>query len=139
MAAAPRVALDRLRDLAVSGELDAFCADHGVDLLVVFGSTVDREPVRPPRDLDIAVLFAGHGGGDLIQLITDLIGLLNLPQVDVMDLGQAGVVARAKALGLCEPLYEREPGLFAREQMAALPQLLDTAWIKQLSLELLAA
>ncbi len=139
MAAAPRIALDRLRDLAASGELDAFCADHGVDLLVVFGSAMDREPVRPPRDLDIAVLFAGRAGGNLIQLITDLIGLLNLREVDVMDLSQAGVVARAKAIGVCEPLYEREPGLFAREQMAALPQLLDTAWIRQLSLDLLAA
>lgn len=49
----------------------------------------------------------------------------------------AAPVLRARALsGL--GLYESEPGVFATEQMAALAEERDTAWLRRLDLETLA-
>jgi hypothetical protein len=48
------------------------------------------------------------------------------------------VVARAAALGVCERLYEDEPGLLANRQMAAVAERMDTAWLRRLDLELMA-
>lgn len=51
-----RTALQRLRDAAADGTLDALCERHGVRLLAAFGSAT-REGGEEPADLDIA--FAG--------------------------------------------------------------------------------
>jgi hypothetical protein len=45
---------------------------------------------------------------------------------------------RAPEDGVCEPLFEAEPGLFATRQMAALTERMDTAWLRRLDLELMA-
>jgi hypothetical protein len=132
----PLEALDRLREAAASGELDVVCADLGIRLLTVFGSTLEPAPLRPPEDLDVAVLLTD--GTDLVDVVNGLLGLVRCDALDVMDLGRAGVVARAAALGVCEPLYEDERGLFATRQMAALAERMDTAWLRRLDLELMA-
>jgi predicted nucleotidyltransferase len=131
----PRAASDELHRLAAAGELDSFCARHGIRLLVVFGSAVLPDEV-PPRDLDVAVLL--RSGADLFAVVTELIGVLGCDDVDVMDLGAADLVARGAALE-GEPLYEEEPGLYARLQMATLPLLAETAWIRRLQLEQLGS
>lgn len=137
MASSPRTAFARLRDLAASGELGSFCAERDIALFVVFGSVLEPDPVRPPEDLDVAILFDPGGTADFITLITALTSRLRLDAVDVMDLGRAGVVARAEALaGL--PLYESRAGLFAERQMAALTERMETAWLRRLDLDLLA-
>ena len=46
-------ALDSLRTAATSSELTALCERHGVELLVVHGSVLQRDPVRPARDLEL--------------------------------------------------------------------------------------
>ncbi len=131
----PRDALARLRQMAESGELDELCERHGLELMVAFGSAT-RGDVAQPDDLDVAVRFAGDG--DLVALTSDLIRQLHYDAVDVMDLGRAGIVARAEALAVCVPLYERRRGMFAAAQMAAVGQRLDTQWLRRLSLELMA-
>jgi hypothetical protein len=93
----PSTALEELRRLAAAGDLDRFCVDHGIRLLIAFCSAVRRDDVEP-RDLDLAVLLALEG----------------------------------------EPLYEDDTCLYARLQMATLPLLAETAWIRRLQLEQLA-
>ena len=132
----PADALRRLRRLAASDELDALCEHHDLDLLVVHGSVVD--PGADPADLDVAVWPRPGGTFDLPGFVVDLSALAHTNAVDVMDLSRAGVVARGLALGRCEPLYESVRGLFARRQMAALPPLADTAWIRDLGLQVMA-
>ena len=127
----PADALHRLRRMATSGELDALCERHELDLLVVHGSVVDSD--AEPADLDVAVWPRPGGTFDLPGFVVDLSALGRTNAVDIMDLSRAGVVARGLALGRCEPLYERVQGLFARRQMAALPPLADTAWIRDLA------
>jgi len=132
----PLEALDRLRSAAASGEFERICERLGIRLLVVFGSVIDEHRLREPGDLDVAVLLTE--GTDLVDVVNGLLDLVRCDALDVMDLGRAGVVARAAGLGVCEPLYEDEPGLFATRQMAALVERMDTAWLRRLDLELMA-
>lgn len=134
--ATPRQGLDTLRQAAATGRLDALCDRHGIDLLVAFGSATEGADV--PRDLDVAVL-AGRDT-DLAALTADLMRLIGCSTVGVTDLRRAGPVVRARALGPgVVPLYERQRGVFARAQMAALAQELDTRWIRDLGLEALSS
>lgn len=121
--------------MAETGELGRFCAERGVRLLVAFGSAV-HDPDVPARDLDLAVLT--RDGPDRFALVADLIHLAGSDAVDVMDLGRASVLARANALGWGLPLYEDEPGLYAREQMAAVGQRMELGWLADLDLDLMA-
>lgn len=127
--------LERARD---DGTLAALCDDAGVDLLVVHGSVLAPDPIRPPEDLDLAVLFARGSEGDVIALLNVLAPLLRTDVVDVMVLNRAGVVARAEALGNGVPFFERTDGLFAQRQVAALTERMETAWMRRLDLDLLA-
>lgn len=136
----PREALDELRAMAGDGRLDEFCDTHDIDLLVVFGSAVAVGTSEEPRDLDLAVLAPTPGGPwGLSKLTSELISLLHCDLVDVMDLSRAGVLARAEALGDGEPLHERTPGLFAREQMRAVGMRMEMGWLEELRLDLLAS
>jgi predicted nucleotidyltransferase len=132
----PLEALDRLRSAAASGQLDRMCEQLGIRLLTVFGSAIDEDRLREPEDLDVAVLLAE--GTDVVDVVNGLLDLVRCDALDVMDLGRAGVVARAAGLGVCEPLYEDDSGLFANRQMAALAERMDTAWLRRLDLELMA-
>lgn len=130
----PEAALVRLREAAMAGELDDLCARHGVRLLVAFGSAA-HPAGRPAGDLDLAVAFDRDSPGDVVALIDDLSTVAQTGAVDVMDLDRAGPVARERALVGTVPLFEREPGEFARAQMAAMLERMDTAWLRRLDLE----
>lgn len=133
----PAQGLDLLRGAAPE-DLAALCERHGVDLLVVFGSTTDPEPVHPPADLDVAALL-DTDRGDPASFVAELMAFTSCSAIDLLDLYRAGPVARARALGPGTiPLYERERGMFARLQMAALAHELDTRWMRDLGLELMA-
>lgn len=129
-----RDALERLRAAAADGRLRQLAADHGLRLVVAFGSAVRDE--APPRDLDLAV--EPSGGVDLLRLHADLSSLADTEDLDVLDLSRAGIVARAEALGGGEPLHEAEPGRFAEAQVTALAQLWDTRWLRDVELRTLA-
>jgi len=134
----PRDALAVLEDASADGRLDVLCDRVGLDLVVVFGSTADPR-VAAPRDLDIAVRFSPSVEADPVAATNELIELTGDDTVDVLDLRRADVVARSRALGPpCIPLYERDAGMFALSQMAALTEAMDTAHMRRRDLELLA-
>jgi hypothetical protein len=139
MTASPYDALDRLRSMAATGELSALCVRHGLDLLVVHGSTVDAEPLRPARDLDLAFRTRPDAKTDVVELTNDLLDATRFDGLDLMDLQRAGPVARARALSPdCLVLYESSPGLFANAQIAAITIEMETQWLRRLSLQLMA-
>lgn len=125
-------ALDRLRAAAEDGTLDAICERHDVRVLGVFGSVLRS---TDPRDLDIGVGFRA-AGGDVLGLIDDLTELTGYDRLDVAVIDGADPVLRARALGGLG-LYESARGVFATEQMAALAEERDTAWLRRLDLETL--
>ena len=135
-ATTPLGALEKLRDDARSGALDEFCQRNGIRLLVVFGSAADPSWPGVPRDLDIAVL--PKPDGDIIAIINAFIDLLHLDEIDVMDLRRAGPVPREQALVGTLPLYEDEPGLLISLRDPAITQRMDTQWMRELSLQLMA-
>lgn len=128
-------ALERLLAFAKAGNLDEFFEAHEVDLMTAFGSSTN--PERVPDDLDLAVAL--RPGADLYALAADLVGLLGFDRVDVVDLATADVVLAAEALGICVPIYEASAGLYARRQMAALTERMETAYLRRLDLELLSS
>lgn len=130
-----REALERLVEEAEAGRLDSFFADHGVELMTAFGSATAEE--GPASDLDLAVSL--EPGSDLYGLVADLIGLLGFDGVDVVDLRTADVVLKAEALGVCIPIFESRPGLYARRQMAALTERMETAYLRRRDLELMSS
>ncbi len=125
-------ALASLRSAADDGTLDEICERHDVGVLSVFGSALTS---AEPGDLDVGVGFRG-AGGDVLGLLDDLTQLTGFDRLDIAVIDRSEPVLRARALsGL--GLYESTAGLFATEQMAALAEERDTAWLRRLDLETL--
>lgn len=131
----PARALARLEQAAASGALDDVARRHQLGVLTVFGSAARRDPTA--RDLDVAVAFS-PGAPDLLALLDELSALTGSDDVDLLDLGSAGPVARERALVGCVALYESEHGLVARMRGDAIVQRMDTDWLRRLDLDLLA-
>lgn len=117
-----------------TGELGGLCTRHAVGLLTVFGSVL--VPGRQPNDLDIAVRFDGEAP-DVLGFLDELSAVADTSRIDLLDLRRAGPVARERGL-LGEPLFEVAPSTFAREQIAAMMERMDTDWLRELQLELMA-
>lgn len=126
-----RRAFQRLERAAVDGRLQSLCDRYGVDLLVGFGSAV-RDTGRPAADVDLAFRFDPARRGDLVGFVDAVTALLRIDAVDFMDLERAAPVAREQALLHGKPLFERRSGDFARAQMSAINQRMDTEWIRQM-------
>jgi predicted nucleotidyltransferase len=129
-------AAKRLRNAAVDGRLDALAEAHDLSLVVLFGSASRGEP--DARDLDVAVGSRERTGIDEVEVICALMDLVGSDRVDLLKLDRAGPVARQHALVPGDPLYEYQPGEFARQQMRASGQRLGTEWMRRLDLALMA-
>ncbi|GAA1326239.1 nucleotidyltransferase family protein [Pseudonocardia xinjiangensis] len=132
----PKEGLARLRAAAASGELDALCERHAVRVLTVFGSAAQDRPEA--RDLDVAVLSEPGASLDPIALITDLIELTGVQNLDLAHLNHGGPVLRERALVGSVPLFESAPGRFADAQTAAIGERIETDAMRRLDLELLS-
>lgn len=131
----PRQALERLRHAADNGDLAALCQRHGITLLVVFGSAIRPDAV--PHDLDLALRFETDSP-DVLGFLDEVSALAGTSQIDLMDLNRAGPVARERALVAGAPLVEDKAGSFARAQLAAIMERLDTDWLRRMELDLMA-
>lgn len=132
----PFDAAHRLRSAAVDGRLEALADVHGLSLVVMFGSASRGQP--DARDLDIAVGARARTGLEVVAVICALMDLVDSDRVDLLDLDRAGPVARQHALVPGDPLYEYQPGEFARQQMRASGQRLGTEWMRRLDLALMS-
>jgi predicted nucleotidyltransferase len=134
----PRDALVSLSAAAADGRLAAVCERMGIDLVSVFGSVLD-ESNPEPSDLDVGVRFTNGNDPDVLGASREFVDLVESDLVDLLVLNRASVVARSRALGPgARGLYERRTGDYARAQMAALSEEMETAWMRRRDLELLA-
>ncbi len=115
------------------GRLDELCGRSHVRVLGIFGSAARPGPTEP-RDVDVG--FLGHDGPVLI-LLQGLIELVGCDCVDLAVVDGAEPLLRARAFAGIG-LYEHERGAWATEQMAALAEARDTAWLRRLDLAALA-
>jgi predicted nucleotidyltransferase len=136
VATTPAEALRVLREAAEDGRLEALVRTRELTLVTVFGSVVD-DPANA-KDIDIAVAPRRGTSLDLLAVINDLMWLTGSDDVDLLDLGRAGPVARQHALTHCIPLYESEPGEFARAQLRANMDRMDTERFREHDLRLMA-
>jgi len=132
----PLEALDRLLAAAGSGDLDALCERHAIRVLTVFGSAARTEPTA--GDLDIGIISEPGADFDIIGVVNDLIDLTRFSHVDMAHLNRGGPLIRERALVGSILLYENPPGAFARAQMAAVAERMETDHFRRLDLELLA-
>lgn len=130
-------ALDRLVRAADDGRLGIVCAAHDVRLTSVFGSAL--RDVGRARDLDIAVLFGQRETLAPLRVLECLVALSGTEAIDLMVLDDASPTARFNGLVGALPLYEDEPGLWARTQMAAAGEFFDTAWMREAELARMAS
>ena len=73
----------------------------------------------------------------MVALLGALIDLVRFDGIDLAVVDGAEPLLRARAFtGI--GLFEHEQGLWATEQMAALAEARDTAWLRRLDLEALA-
>ncbi|NDL57168.1 hypothetical protein [Phytoactinopolyspora mesophila] len=129
-----------LRQLAVAGDLAALCDRNDVALLVVHGSVVRNHLDTEPRDLDLAFLGRIGARADVVGLTNELIDAGRYGRIDLMDLDQAGPVARSRALAPdAIVLHEEQSGLFAQEQIRAITEEMETRPLRRLDLKLMAA
>lgn len=135
MGTRPAAALQRLQAAAADGRLDPLCHRHAVRVLTVFGSTVRAG--SDPADLDVAIQFEPNRRGDVLALLDELSRLTGSDDLDLMVLDDADPVARERALVDCLPLYESEPSAYARAQVAAMGERMDTAWLRAMDLQTL--
>jgi predicted nucleotidyltransferase len=133
-----RRSMNSLLAAAEDGRLEALCDRFGLDLVSVFGSSLDPD-VDDPGDLDVAIRFEDPSRGDAVGAVGALAELVGSDQIDVMVLNGAGVVARSRALGpQARGLFEKRAGLYALAQMAALAEEMETSHMRRRDLELLA-
>ncbi len=133
--ATPAEGLARLEDAVPTGELEALCRRHRIRVLTVFGSAGRRDPAA--RDLDIGVLPEPGTAVDILALIADLDALTEA-NIDIVILAGANPVLRERALVGSVVLDESEPGAWAQAATAASLERMDTAWLRELDLRLLA-
>lgn len=128
----PQDALAHLRAVLDAGELDDDLLRLGVGALTAFGSAVDPDPPRPPRDLDIGVVGPRRQPVDILgvaALVDHLVGC----EVDVVDAGRADPVAAVHAMR-GQGLWEMSAGLLAEARIQAELEWMDTRWLRQLDL-----
>jgi predicted nucleotidyltransferase len=133
----PAEGLQRLRDAAASGLLEAFCVRHGVRMLTVFGSA-GRGDERA-RDLDVGILTERGVSFDAVAAVADLVELTGTDAVDVAHLNRGGPVLRERALVGSVALYESAPGALADAQAIAIGERIETDPMRRLNLRLLAS
>lgn len=132
----PGEAFRLLQDAAEDGRLEAIAHARELTLVTVFGSVID-DPANA-KDIDIAVLPRRGTNLDILAVINDFLLLTHSDDVDLLDLGRAGPVARQHALTYSEVLYESRPGEFAEAQLKAGMERMDTEWFREHALRLLA-
>jgi predicted nucleotidyltransferase len=106
--------------------------DESVRLVVLFGSLAGGAG-GDAGDIDIAV--GADGGVDVIALTNRITSLLHEDAVDVVDLRGAPPLLMARIAEQGLPLYEREPGEFARFRSLAWRRYVDTRKLRRLQKE----
>ncbi len=131
----------RLVAASESGHLDDLCRRHRIRIVTVFGSTGRGEP--DPADLDVAVALepgAREPGArlDVLRLLSELYAITGR-EVDLAVVDGASPLLRDRALMHAVPVWESVPGAWINTAVAAHLEAIDTAWLRRLDLQRLAA
>lgn len=127
-----RTAAATLAKIKADKGLDEFCAAQGIDLLVLFGSSVNV----PAEANDVDLAYFSRNKSDILEVTNAFLDRYG-DGLDVMSLRDAGPVAKVEALGKGRILVEHVPDLFATLQMAAFGEFEDTRQFRETALEMM--
>lgn len=130
-----RAAAATLIAASIDGRLEEICIRHGVRVLSIFGSAARPGPVEP-GDVDVGVGFL-ESPAPVVALVSALTDLVRSDHIDLALVDGAEPLLRARAFAGVG-LYEHDQGAWATEQMAALAEARDTAWLRELDLRAMA-
>ncbi len=107
-------------------EIQEFCKENKIELLILFGSHASEE-THPKSDIDVAVKFKRGTEISKLELIYKLDDLFNGKSIDLVVL-----TTDTDPLLLYEiffngrPFYEKDPDIFEKEKLRAWKLYLDT-------------
>jgi hypothetical protein len=128
--------LERLAAACADGSLDARFEANRVEAVVAHGSAVDPS-VDDPHDLDV-VIWCGGGGPPTCSTWWSCSRRRPAP-TSTSRCSTAPPVSLVAPAACGRGLWERRQGTIAALQMRFVPQWWDTAWLRRLRLEQLAA
>lgn len=122
----------RLDAAVASGELARLCEEHGLEVVVLFGSALTS---AEPGDIDLAVGFSPGARRDLLGVVNALADLVPGDHLDIMDLDRADPVAQRAATDHMRVLFEADPTVAAERAIKAFMLFEDTRWLRRLQQE----
>jgi predicted nucleotidyltransferase len=119
------------------GEVEKFCRDNHIDLMIVFGSQA-KKSTRADSDFDLAVKLPRECAIDKLYLIYKLGELFNTDVLDLVILtSDMDAVLLREIFMEGKLLYESVPGLFEKEKLRAWKIYLDTEKLRSYQKEYL--
>lgn len=103
---------------------------YGLNLVVLFGSAARPADTEAPGDLDLAVLAPEPV--DAVALTNAFIRSLGVQGVDLVDLSRTDPLLMELAARDGLPLFEAEPGVFARFASLAARRYADTRKFREM-------
>ena len=117
--------------------IKSFCKTHGIELLVLFGSSANTKAV-PANDLDIAVKFKPGKEVSKLTLIYKLDDLFNGKKIDLVLLTtDTSPLLLHEIFSKGECLFESKKDFFLMEKLRAWKLYLDTEKILHIRSEYL--
>jgi len=114
-----RLSVEQIRE-----RLTPLFGNEGLQLVLLFGSSVSKGSYTQRSDIDLA--FSFDQPADLLALTNTVIRLLRTDNVDVVDLKRASPLLKFSAAKNGNLLYERSPGLFIDFYSLAFRTYVDT-------------
>lgn len=112
-------------------EIDVFCRDNNISLLVLFGSRAEGN-CRPASDVDLAVQVRRNLEISKLDLIFRLGGLFGAGEIDLVLLTRdTDPLLLHEIFTKGKPLHEAQPGIFENEKLRAWKLYLDTEKLRR--------
>ncbi len=116
-----------LNETRLKEKLEAFCTQHDIQLVILFGSTATGG-IHNRSDLDIALL--GRAPLDTVAMTNHLMQLAERGDVDVVDLRRSSPLLAMEVVRSGRVLYERHAGQYADFCSLAHRRYADTAKLR---------
>jgi predicted nucleotidyltransferase len=113
-------------------DIDVLCEEHGIELLVLFGSRADGKS-HPGSDIDLAVKIRPHREVSKLELIFRLGGLFDDGEIDLVLLTRdTDPLLLHEIFTKGRPLHEAQAGIFDAERLRAWKLYLDTEDLRKM-------
>ncbi|MBI2265650.1 MAG: nucleotidyltransferase domain-containing protein [Armatimonadetes bacterium] len=112
--------------------LKQFCEEHGIELIVLFGSIASGRS-HPASDADIAVKLGPGADLSKLDLVYEFNDLYPARSIDLVCLTQnTDPLLLYQIFSMGQLLYEKNPGAFVGEKLRAWKLYIDTQKLRRM-------